>query len=135
MCIRVYALTERNKLLCGALSVLTVAQFCFGIYFTVMNGTTPCEFPDRFFVRSRVVLYRPLVSPLPEINLDAYKSCLPPSWRPGELTFVSISVTFGTPLLSDFQHDFTSGVLTHRGHHRSFHVLDHLVHSQKVKDE
>jgi len=135
MCIRVYAVTERNKLLCGALPLLIVAQLCFGIYFTVMNGTTPRESFNRLFIHSRVVLYEPLVSPLPEINLDAYKSCLPSRWRPGELTFASISITFGMPLPSDFQHDFTSGVLMYCGHPRSFDVLDHFVHSQRVKDE
>ena len=50
---------------------------------------------------------------LPEINLDAYKVCLPPRWRPGELSFAGISVTFGTPLPSDSQHNFTFGVLMH----------------------
>ena len=59
-----------------------------------------------------MVSYRPLVQPLPEINLDAYKVCLPPRWRPGELTFTSISVTFGTSLFSDSQHNFTLEVLT-----------------------
>jgi len=52
MCLRVYAVTRRNKLIGGALSVLIVAQFCFGIYFAVVDGTSPCEFLNRLlFVR------------------------------------------------------------------------------------
>ena len=53
MCLRVYAVTGRNKLVGGTLSVMIVGQLCFGIYFTVVNGTTPCEFLDRLAVRVR----------------------------------------------------------------------------------
>ena len=99
MCLRVYAVTGGNKLLAGPLSVLVIAQVCFGIYFTILYGMIPREFG--YLSRLCVVSYRPLVQPLPEINLDAYKTCLPPRWRPGEVANVSISVTFGTPLPSD----------------------------------
>jgi hypothetical protein len=51
MGLRVYAVTGRNKVVGGALSALIVAQLGFGIYFTVVYGTTPCEFLDRLFVR------------------------------------------------------------------------------------
>jgi len=52
MCLRVYGVTGRNDLIGGALSVLIVAQFCFGIYFTVTHGTKQCEFLNRLlFVR------------------------------------------------------------------------------------
>ena len=53
------------------------------------------------------------MGPLPEIDLDAYKVCFPPRWRPGETAFTSISVVFGAPLPSDFQHGSTSGALTY----------------------
>jgi hypothetical protein len=53
------------------------------------------------------------VAPLPKINLDAYKSCFPPRSRSREVAFAGISVTFGMPLPSGFQHNFTLGFLMH----------------------
>jgi len=44
-----------------------------------------------------VVLSRPSVLQLPDVNLSVYKACLVKAWRAGELIFVSISVAFGTP--------------------------------------
>jgi len=64
-----------------------------------------------FFSFARVVSSATIVASLPDINLDAYKICFPPRWRPGELTFTSISVTFGAFLPSDFRRNLTSGVL------------------------
>ena len=93
-------MTRRNKLLAGALSLLTVAQFCCGIYNTVIDGMSLREFLNRLFVR--VLSHRSLAQPVPKINLDAYEVCLPKKWRPGELISTSISVTFGTPLPSGF---------------------------------
>ena len=63
------------------------------------------------FVCSRVVSSRSLVQSLPEIDLDAYRVCVPPKFRPGELTFTSISLVFGTLLPSDLRDNFTLGVL------------------------
>jgi len=45
--------------------------------------------------------------------LNVYKACIAPKFRPGELGFSAISVTFGTPSPPDFQHNFTLGVLIH----------------------
>lgn len=42
-------MTGKRKLLGGALCVLIAAQLCFGIYFIVLNGSSPCEFFDRLF--------------------------------------------------------------------------------------
>ena len=92
------------------------------------------------FVCSRAISYRLPVQPLPEINLDAYKVCLPPRWRPGVLTFAGISVTFGTPLPSGF-HLGSSNVLhipyrpSTLWHRRSSHILNRFGHSQRIKDE
>jgi hypothetical protein len=36
------------------------------------------------------------VQALPQINLDAFKVCLFQQWRPGEISFVTIAVAFGT---------------------------------------
>ena len=69
----------------------------------------PCGFLNRLFVR--VLSYRSLVQPVLEINLDVYNVCIARNWRPGELAFASVWITFGTPLPSDFQHNFTLGVL------------------------
>lgn len=100
MCLRVYAVTRRNKLLSGTLSLLIAAQLCFGIYFTVMYSMAPCELLNRSFIC--VWSHRLLVQPLPEIDLNVYKVCLPPKLWPGELTFAGISVTFCTLSPSDF---------------------------------
>ena len=50
MCVRVYAVTGRSRLLCGVLFVLAIAQLCFGVYHTVMYSVLPCETLDSFFV-------------------------------------------------------------------------------------
>jgi len=63
------------------------------------------------FIRSRVVSPRSLVQSLPEIDLDAYRVCVPPKFRPGELTFTSISIVFGTLLPTDLRDNCTLGVL------------------------
>jgi len=109
MCVRVYAVTGRNRFLCGALCVLASAQLGFGVYHTVMYSVLPCGFLNRFFVRA--VSSRSLVQSLPEIDLDAYRVCIPPKFRPGEVTFTSISLVFGTLLPSDPRYNFTLGVL------------------------
>jgi len=101
--------TGGNKLLSGMLSILIVAQLGFGIYFIFVSAITPCEFLDRLFVR--VWSHRPLAGSLPDINLDAFRTCFPPRWRPGEVTFTSISVAFGAFLPFYFQRNLTFGVL------------------------
>ncbi|KAF9643583.1 hypothetical protein BDM02DRAFT_3123236 [Thelephora ganbajun] len=73
--LRVFAVTQRNKLVGGAFSVLIFAEFCFG---------------TGFIVRTTI---RPLQS-LPEINLDAYKACFFERWRVGELSFTAIAAVF-----------------------------------------
>ena len=111
MCLRVYAVTEKNKLLCGVLSVLVATQLGLGICYGVVEATGPGEFLDRLFVR--VSFHQSLVQPPPDINLDIFKVCLPRRWPPGEIAFSSIPVVFGTPSPLEFQHNSTSGVLTH----------------------
>jgi len=111
MCLRVYAVTGKNKLLCGVLSVLAATQLGLGICLAVVNGTASCEFLSHLFVR--VLFHRSLVQPLPNINLDIFKVCLPRRWPPGEIAFTTIPVAFGTPLPFDFQHNSISGVLTY----------------------
>ena len=93
-------MTKRNKFFCGVLSALVATQFGFGMRYAVMDGTSPCEFLNHLVVR--MLFHRSLVQSLPDINLDVYKMCLPHRWRAGELTFISISVVFGTPLPSNF---------------------------------
>ena len=138
MCLRVYAVTRRNKSLCGALSVLIAAQLSTGIYFAFMYGTGPCELLSRPFVR--VLSHRSSVQPPPDVDLDVYKVCFPREQRPAELAFNSISVAFGTPLPSNFQLDFTLGALMSFASRvplycRSFYVLNHLGHGQRTRGE
>ena len=109
MCLRVYAVTRRNKLICGVLSALIAAQLSFGIYFAVVDGTGPSEFLNHLPVR--VLSHRSLVQKFPEISLDMFHVCVPQERRHVELAFISISVAFGTPLPSDPQRDVTSGAL------------------------
>ena len=112
MCVRVYAVTGRNRFLCGALCVLTAAQLCFGIYYTVMYSVLPCETLDSFFAHAWFNS-RSLVQSLPEIDLDAYRVCVPPKFRPGEVTFTSISFVFGTLLPSDLRDNSDLRILIH----------------------
>ena len=102
-------MTRRNKLLCGALSVLIAAQLSAGIYFAVADGTGQSEFFGRLFVRT--LSHRSSVQPPPQVNLALYNICIPQEQRPAELAFNSVSVAFGAPLPSDFQRDFTLGAL------------------------
>jgi hypothetical protein len=50
MCVRVYAVTQKNKLVVGALSVLMAAQHIFAIWFIAKNAMTPSESPNHFSV-------------------------------------------------------------------------------------
>ena len=140
MCLRIYAVTRRNKFLGGGLLVLTVVQFCFGIYSTAVDAKSPREFINRLFVR--ILSHRWPVQPLPKINLDAYRICLPQRSRSGELVFTSFSITFGTPSPSDFQHNSTMGVLMYfiprtplRCGIRSFYIHNYFRHSQRINHE
>ena len=93
-------MTERNKWVAGALSCLIVAQFFFGIYFTVWIAARPSKFFDSY-PRSRVDS-RPLpAQQLPAIDLDPFKFCVSQSWKFGELVFINIAVAFGASLTSD----------------------------------
>lgn len=49
-CLRIYAITERNKLFAGALSVMIVTQMSFGIYLIVKDGKGPGELLGPFFI-------------------------------------------------------------------------------------
>jgi len=109
MCLRVYAVTRKNKLLCSALSVLIAAQLSTGIYFAFKYGTGPCELLSR--LSARVLSHRSSVRPPPEVHLNVYNVCIPQEQRPAELAFNSISVAFGTHLPSDFQPNFILGAL------------------------
>ena len=102
-------MTGRNKLLCGAISVLIAAQLSVGIYFAVVDGTGLSEFLNHLFVR--ILSHRSSVQPPSEMNLDVYNVCIPRDWRSAVLAFSSVSVAFGTPLPSDFQREFTLGAL------------------------
>ena len=55
MCLRVYAVTGKNKLLCGVLSVLAATQFSFGIYSAFVDGTGPREFLNRLLFACRLI--------------------------------------------------------------------------------
>jgi len=111
MCLGVCAVTRRNKLLCGALSVLIAAQLSVGIYFAAVDGTGPSEFLNRLFVPMCMLSHRPSVQLPPEINLDVYNICRH-RW-PAVVAFSSVSVAFGTSLSisSDFRREFASGAL------------------------
>ena len=89
-------MTKRNKLLCGALSVLAAARLGSGICYAAVDGIGPCESLSRLVIR--ISSHQLLVQSLPEMNLDAYRVRLPHRWRPGELAFTSTSVIFGMPL-------------------------------------
>jgi len=46
--------TGRNKLIARSLFVVVSMQVCFGIVFTIRIGMTPCKFPDRSFMCTKV---------------------------------------------------------------------------------
>jgi len=73
--LRIYAVTEKNKWLVGALSVLIASQFCCGVFSTVWIGIRPLQ-------------------ALPNINLDVFKLCIYDQWRLGQYLFVNIAVAF-----------------------------------------
>ena len=51
MHIRVYAVTQKNKFVVGALSVLIAVQHIVGIWFVTKDAMSSSESPNRFFVR------------------------------------------------------------------------------------
>ena len=92
--LRIYAVTGRNKLAAGGLSVLVAAQLPLGIYSIVRAAINPSKTFDCSFVRARA--HRPLVLLLPNINLDVFKTCIYGRWRLGELLFANTAIAFGT---------------------------------------
>jgi len=73
--LRIYAVTERNRWVGGALSSIIVAQSVFGIYSTVMSAMSP-------------------IQQLPDINLEPFKICIFQPSRLRELVFVNVGVAF-----------------------------------------
>ena len=98
---RVYAVTERNRLIGSALALLVALQFCFGIFSIVWVALHPRKSLNHSFVCVRT--HRFLVQPIPEINLDAFKFCLYKRWRLGELIYYSQTILFGMLSPSNLQ--------------------------------
>lgn len=48
-CHRIYAVTERNKLLSGALCIIVIAQLSWGIYYLTETAVNPRKFFELFF--------------------------------------------------------------------------------------
>ena len=94
MATRVYAVAGRGKLLGVVFCVLIAAQFGSGLCNTVWYGEHQSE--SLGSICSFMVSRLSLAIKLPELDLDAYKLCLAQRWRPGEVTFSSITVVFGT---------------------------------------
>ena len=101
-------MTGRSKLLCGAISVLIVAQLIVGIYSTVVDGTGLSEFLNRLFLP--MLSHHSSVQPPPEMNLDVYVSIPRERWL-AVVAFSSVSLAFRAPLPSSFQREFTLGAL------------------------
>ena len=91
---RVYVITGKNKLLGGALALVIVAELCSAMFSVVWFALGPCEFPTR--LSFDVCLRRPLVQPLPEVNLDPFKICIYKRWETGELMYYGLAMLFGT---------------------------------------
>lgn len=68
----------------------------------------PGEFLDRLLVGTRT--HQPLALPLPEINLDAFKVCIFGRWRLGELLYINLATSFGTPSPPNLQHNSPLGL-------------------------
>jgi len=100
MCIRIYAVTRRNKLLCGVLLVVIAVQLSAGINFAIAYGTGPSGFLSSLFVR--VLSHRSSVQLPLGVDLDVYNACIPQEQRPAELAFNGISVASGTPFPTRF---------------------------------
>jgi len=55
-----------------------------------------------------IIDHRPLVLLLPDINLDAFKTCIHGRWRLGELLFANTAIAFGAPPTPDAFHLWSS---------------------------
>jgi len=73
--LRVYAVTEGNRWVGGALFSIIAAQFVFGIYSTVISAMSP-------------------IQQLPDINLDPFKFCAYEPSKLEQLVFVNIGAAF-----------------------------------------
>lgn len=104
---RVYAVTEKNKLLSGALCVLIAAQLSAGAYSTIRFALAQRKFPTCSFVRVRTHGF-PALQTL-DINLDVFKVCSYNRWRPAEFIYSNIAISFGTPSPSNLEHIFAWG--------------------------
>lgn len=104
---RAYAVTNKNKLFGAGLALLNTAQFCFGIFSIFWIAFRPRKFLNRLSIQTRVDLHQPLVQPLPDIDLDAFKFCVYGRWKPGELIYFNLAIAFGAPSPSILHHDFT----------------------------
>lgn len=56
LCLRVYAITERNKLFGGALSAMIITQLSFGTYLIVENARGSGELPQLFISLCHVLI-------------------------------------------------------------------------------
>ena len=97
-------MTEKNKLLGGALALLIAAQFCFGIFSVIWISLHPRKFLDHLFFRMRT--HRLLVQPLPPVDLHALKFCAFKWWRLGALIHSNLSIFFGTSSPPNLPHSF-----------------------------
>lgn len=73
--LRLYAVTQGNKLLASTLFTLIITQVSFGTYCVIRAVLGPAK-------------------PLLGINLDSYKICFPGQWQAGGFAFTGIATTF-----------------------------------------
>ena len=93
ICLRLYAVTGRNKLYGAVFITLITGQFGGGLWYDIVSGRAPSElFIDLLiFAQSHWLS----VQKLPPINLDAFRACAAASVRSGAISFVSIAIAFG----------------------------------------
>ena len=87
-------MTGRNKLIGGALALVTAAQFCHGGFSIVWMALRPGK-SQLFLSHACVLTHQPLAEWFPEIDLDAFKFCAYQRWRLGKLLYCNLTMCFG----------------------------------------
>jgi hypothetical protein len=95
MCLRIYAVTGRNRRLGSLLLVLISTQLCFGIYYITRSAMSPGESFFSLFVPVNSSGIWSLAQSFSDIKVDALEFCIIQRWKLGELLFTNIVIVFG----------------------------------------
>jgi len=95
---RIYAVTNKNRIITSCLSILTISQFSLGLYVTVSAAKAGREFVIRLPHNFRLLPVS--AAPIPPVPLPVYMTCTLVWQFSTAVAFIIMSLAYGTePLL------------------------------------